>query len=129
MGMPSSTRIDSTPERLKDDRFPYLTRMCLNDMLVMLPENNLLYTDKAAMAASVESRPPLTDHRIVEFMFSNAERFRIRGNRQKYLLRRVASKYLPPEIVRRPKAGFGAPLRAWIRGPLSTLQLHKSGMI
>ena len=60
----------SQERRLKDSRYKYLTRMCLNDTKVMLPEHNLLYSDKAAMAASVESRPPLTDHRIVEFMFS-----------------------------------------------------------
>ncbi len=99
----------------------YLTKMCLNDTKVFLPEHNLTYSDKAAMAAGIESRPPLTDHRIVEFMFSLPPKYRIRGYTQKYLLKKVAEKYLPKHIVHRPKAPFGSPLRSWIRGPLSTL--------
>ncbi len=99
----------------------YLTRMCLNDTKVFLPEHNLLYSDKASMAASVETRPPLTDHRIVEFMFTLPPQFRIRKNVQKYLLKKVAEKYLPMEIVHRPKASFGTPLRSWIRGPLKEM--------
>lgn len=95
--------------------------MCLNDTRVFLPEHNLLYSDKASMAASVETRPPLTDHRIVEFMFTLPPQFRIRKNIQKFLLKKVAEKYLPKEIVHRPKASFGTPLRSWIRGPLKEM--------
>ncbi len=99
----------------------YLTRMCLGDTTFFLAEHNLLYSDKATMAAGVEGRPPLTDHEVVEFMFSRPPRDRIRGNRQKYLLKRVAEKYLPADIVHRPKAPFGSPLRSWIRGPLAPM--------
>ncbi|HMJ90275.1 MAG TPA: asparagine synthase (glutamine-hydrolyzing) [Candidatus Acidoferrum sp.] len=99
----------------------YLTRMCWNDTCVFLPEHNLTYADKAAMAASIETRPPLTDYRIVEKMFSLAPRFRIRGNTQKWLMKKVGERYLPAEIVHRPKAPFNAPLRAWIRGPLVSM--------
>lgn len=99
----------------------YLTKMCLNDTRVFLPDHNLTYSDKAAMAAGIESRPPLIDHRIVEFMFSLPPRYRIRGSEQKYLLKKVGERYLPREIVYRPKAPFGSPLRAWVRGPLAGL--------
>jgi len=99
----------------------YLTKMCLNDTKVFLPEHNLMYSDKASMAASVESRPPLTDHRIVEFMFSLPPKYRIKGSVQKYLLKKVSERYLPKNVVHRPKAPFGSPLRSWIRGPLSTM--------
>src|SRR5882724_1634263 len=99
----------------------YLTRMCLNDTLFFLPDHNLTYSDKAAMAAGVESRPPLIDHRLVEYMFTLPPSLRIRRNRQKFLLKRVAEKYLPKEIVYRPKAPFGSPLRSWIRGPLAEM--------
>jgi asparagine synthase (glutamine-hydrolysing) len=99
----------------------YLTKMCLNDTKVFLPEHNLLYSDKASMAASVEGRPPLTDHRIVEYMFSLPPQFRIKGNVQKYLLKKVAQEYLPTTVAYRPKASFGTPLRSWIRGPLSEM--------
>jgi asparagine synthase (glutamine-hydrolysing) len=97
----------------------YLTKICLNDTRIFLPEHNLLYSDKATMAAGIESRPPLTDHRLVEFMFSLPARFRIRGNEQKYLLKKVAERYVPRQIVYRPKAPFSSPLRAWMRGPLA----------
>ena len=99
----------------------YLTKMCLNDTKVFLPEHNLTYSDKACMATGLESRPPLTDHRIVEFMFSLEPKYRIKKNVQKYLLKKVAQKYLPKEIIYRPKAPFGSPLRSWIRGPLKEM--------
>ena len=99
----------------------YLTRMCLNDTLFFLPEHNLTYSDKASMAASIESRPPLTDHRLTEYMFSLPPSFRVKGSVQKYLLKKVAERYLPNNVVYRPKAPFGSPLRAWIRGPLAEM--------
>lgn len=108
----------SQNQRLNDRSLAYLTRMCLNDTKVMLTEHNLLYSDKASMAASIESRPPLLDHRIVEFLFSLAPRYRINGNVQKFLLKEVATRYLPNGIIDRPKAPFGSPLRSWIRGAL-----------
>ena len=73
------------------------------------------------MAAGIESRPPLTDHRLVEFMFSLPPEFRIRKNVQKYLLKKVSEKYVDREIIYRPKAPFGSPLRSWIRGPLAPM--------
>ena len=99
----------------------YLTQMCLNDTNVMLPEHNLNYSDKASMAASVEGRPPMVDHRIAEFMFSLHPKFRIRKNIQKWLLKKVSEKYLSKEIVYRSKAPFGSPLRSWIRNDLKEM--------
>lgn len=113
--------IRSLSRRLNRAGLGYLTRMCLADTEVYLPDHNLTYSDKCTMAASVEGRPPLTDHRIVEFMFSLAPNFRIRRLTQKFLLKQVAEKYLTREIIYRPKAPFGAPLRSWIRGGLSEM--------
>lgn len=96
----------------------YLTRMCLNDTRVFLPDHNLTYSDKASMAASIETRPPLVDHRIVERMFQMPPHLRISGGMQKVLLKRVGERLLPQEVVHRPKASFNSPLRSWIRGPL-----------
>jgi asparagine synthase (glutamine-hydrolysing) len=95
--------------------------MCLNDTEVFLPELNLTYADKAAMAVGIEGRPPLTDTNVVRFMFTLPPTYRIRGHVQKYLLKKVAERYLPKQIVHRPKAPFGAPLRSWIRGPLAPM--------
>jgi|SRR5579871_772378 len=107
--------------RFNGNGLSYLTQMCLNDTLVFLPEHNLTYSDKASMAASIESRPPLTDHRIVEFMFSVQPSSRIQGFTQKYLLKKVSEKYLPDRIIYRPKAPFSSPLRSWVRGPLAPM--------
>lgn len=96
----------------------YLTKMCLADTKTFLPDHNLTYSDKATMAAGVEGRPPLIDHRIVEFMFSLPLEYRINGRSQKYLLKKSMEGYLPKEIIYWPKAPFGAPLRSWVRGPL-----------
>ena len=108
-------------ETLDQESLPYLVRMCLTDTSSYITDHNLLYSDKSSMAASVESRPPFTDHRIVEFLFSTHPDLRIKGLQQKVLLKKVAARYLPRDIVHRPKAPFGAPLRAWIRGPLSEM--------
>jgi asparagine synthase (glutamine-hydrolysing) len=96
-----------------------LTRMCINDTKLFLSEHNLTYTDKAAMAVGIEGRPPITDHRVAEYIFSLEPKFRIRGLQQKFLLKKVAERYLPNDIVYRPKASFGSPLRSWISGPLA----------
>jgi asparagine synthase (glutamine-hydrolysing) len=111
----------SQAPRFNGNGLSYLTQMCWNDTLVFLPEHNLTYSDKASMAASIESRPPLIDHRIVEFMFSLPPRERIHRATQKYLLKKVSEKYLPNNIIYRPKASFASPLRSWVRGPLSTM--------
>jgi asparagine synthase (glutamine-hydrolysing) len=107
--------------RFNGNGLSYLTQMCWNDTLVFLPEHNLTYSDKASMAASIEGRPPLTDHRIVEFMFSVTPGERIHRMTQKYLLKKVSERYLPHNIIYRPKAPFGSPLRSWVRGPLAPM--------
>ncbi len=99
----------------------YLTRMCLNDTNVFLPEHNLTYSDKASMAASIETRPPLVDKDVAAAMFRAAPHLRIHGYVQKSLLKKIGEKHLPPDVVHRPKASFNSPLRSWMRGKLSPL--------
>ena len=100
------------------EHISYLTKMCYCDTKAFLPAHNLTYSDKSSMMAGVEIRPPLIDHRIVEFMFSLPPKYRIKGNQSKYLLKKVAERYLPSDVVYRPKAPFASPLRAWIKGQL-----------
>jgi len=102
----------------KNEALSYLTKMCLCDSKIYMPDHNLTYSDKAMMAAGVEGRPPLIDHRIVEFMFNLQPEFKIKGNTQKYLLKKVAEKYLPNEIIYRSKAPFSAPMRGWLKNEL-----------
>ena len=71
-----------------------------------------------AMANSLEGRAPLLDHRLVEFAVRLPESLRIRDGRGKYLLRKVAARWLPAEQLAKPKQGFAIPLARWFRGDL-----------
>jgi len=71
-----------------------------------------------SMAASLEARVPLLDHTLVEWAARLPDRLKIRGLEGKVLLKRLARKWLPREIVDRPKVGFTVPLSPWFRGPL-----------
>jgi asparagine synthase (glutamine-hydrolysing) len=70
------------------------------------------------MAHSIEARPPLLDHRIVEFAATIPARFRLHQGTTKYLLKRAMRGILPDEIIDRPKHGFAVPLASWFRGEL-----------
>jgi asparagine synthase (glutamine-hydrolysing) len=96
-------------------------RMCLADSRLFLPGLNLAYTDRSSMAASCEVRVPFVDTQVFEAAFSLPEDDRIRGRTQKAALRDVARHWLPDEIIDRPKASFGVPLRAWVNNDLSGL--------
>ena len=71
------------------------------------------------MAHSIEARPPLLDHRLVEFAATVPARFRLRGGTTKYLLKQAMRGILPDDIIDRPKHGFAVPLAAWFRGELA----------
>lgn len=66
------------------------------------------------MAVGVEVRVPFLDIELVNFSTTIPDHFKLKGNTNKYILKKVAEKYLPYEIINRPKAGFGAPIRKWI---------------
>ena len=91
-----------------------VARMCLADTRMFMAGLNLTYTDRASMAASTEVRVPFVDPAVFAAAFSLPPSDRIRGRVQKAALRDVAREWLPPVIVDRPKASFGAPLRAWV---------------
>jgi asparagine synthase (glutamine-hydrolysing) len=91
-----------------------VARMCLADTRMFMAGLNLTYTDRASMAASTEVRVPFVDPAVFAAAFSLRPSDRIRGRVQKAALRDVAREWLPPVIVDRPKASFGAPLRAWV---------------
>jgi asparagine synthase (glutamine-hydrolysing) len=98
-----------------------INRMCLADTRLFMAGLNLAYTDRASMAASVEVRVPFVDKVVARAAFSIAGRDKIRGRVQKAALKDAAKNWLPGEITHRPKASFGAPLRAWVRNDLREL--------
>ena len=95
-----------------------LNRLLYVDFKTFLPCLNLAYTDKMSMAANLEVRVPFLNVELVELAAKMPVYMKLRGLKRKYILKRAAEKLLPETVVWRKKAGFGAPVRAWLRGPL-----------
>ena len=104
-----------------DKKVSDLDRMLFWELKTFLVDHNLNYTDKLGMAVGVEARVPFLDLDLVEFSQSIPISMKMRGKQTKYILKKVAERYLPHDVIYRPKTGFGAPVRKWITTDLQPM--------
>ena len=121
-GDPGSTPLERTG--LESEVPDFRERMTLCDTLSYLPDDILVKTDRASMAASLELRSPLLDHRVVEWGWTLPFAMKVHEGTRKWILRQVLFRYVPPALVERPKSGFSVPLNAWLSGPLRDWAAH-----
>jgi asparagine synthase (glutamine-hydrolysing) len=103
----------NAPARSGLDRAQYA------DLKAWLPGDILTKVDRASMAVSLEAREPLLDHRLIEFAASLPEALRTRKGQGKWIMKKAMERYLPHDILYRPKQGFVMPVAEWFRGPLA----------
>ena len=98
-----------------------INRLLYVDLKTFLPCLNLITTDKTSMAANLEVRVPFLNREMIELAARMPPDLKLHGFKRKYILKRALEKVLPQDVVWRKKAGFGAPIRSWLRGPLQPL--------
>jgi asparagine synthase (glutamine-hydrolysing) len=124
----------NTKSQIADNEFAFLTdhlsqcrsddflnRILYQDMRFYLQDNMLVKVDRASMMASLEVRVPFLNHQLVEFVYGLPSYLKLHRSTSKYLLKKLAEKYLPSEIVHRNKKGFGIPVAKWIKKDLKTI--------
>ena len=120
---PSSIVIDGIehPTQITEPKFRLnglVEQMMALDTVSYLTDDILCKVDRASMGVSLETRVPFLDHRLVEFAWSLPLSLKIQDRQGKWIVRQVLCKYLPKELIERPKMGFGVPIDSWLRGPL-----------
>jgi len=114
-----NTYLEDTFYRLKNNDF--LTQMMATDFKTSLVDRILTKVDRATMSVSLEAREPFLDHRLVQYVARIPVNLKYKNGMSKYILRKILYKYVPVELLERPKKGFGIPLAGWLKGELSYL--------
>ena len=113
---------------LNDDNsipdYGFINTLLAADYRVYMPDDILTKVDRATMSVGLEGREPLLDHRIIEWAAQLPVDLKYRNGNKKYLLKQLTHKYLPAEIMKRPKMGFGIPFGKWLKGGLKPLLLE-----
>ena len=112
---PETTRVDPIQQAYMPDA---LRAMQWIDQTTYLVDDILTKVDRASMAASLETRVPLLDHRLVEFAWTLPADMKVRNGQGKWILRQALNTFVPAPLMDRPKMGFAIPLESWLRGPL-----------
>ena len=95
-----------------------IDRMLYTDLMTRMPDHLLVIADRMSMAHSLEGRSPLIDYKLVEYAASIPSELKLKGRNLKYILKKVAARYLPKELINRQKQGFGFPIGIWMRTDL-----------
>lgn len=101
-----------------------INRMLAVDFRTFLVDNNLTKVDRATMSVSLEGREPLLDHRIIEFAAQLPSHYKFDQGRTKIILKNIVHKYIPQQVMERPKMGFIVPIMGWFRNELKDLILQ-----
>ena len=96
----------------------FIDRMLYTDLMTRMPDHLLTLNDRMSMAHSLENRSPLVDYKLVEFAASIPGDLKLKGKDLKHILRKVALRYLPRDLIYREKQGFGFPIARWMRTDL-----------
>jgi asparagine synthase (glutamine-hydrolysing) len=100
-------------------------RMLYTDLMTRVSDHNLVMSDRMSMACSLEVRSPFVDPRVIEFAAKLPADLKIKGRQLKYVLRKVAARYIPAEVLRLPKQGFGFPVGRWMQHDLRKLVINR----
>ncbi|WP_029551359.1 asparagine synthase (glutamine-hydrolyzing) [Thermocrinis jamiesonii] len=108
----------------KEPKLDLLSSMMLTDLKTYLPDDILVKVDRATMAVALEGREPFLDHMILEWTCQLPSEFKYKNGVSKYILRKVLYKYVPRELLDRPKQGFGVPIYEWFKRDLKELYIE-----